>query len=54
MRIVIQGDIASFHHTAALQWHGTDAEVVPCDSFDEVFGVLNRHEAELGIVAIEN
>ncbi|HMS93136.1 MAG TPA: prephenate dehydratase domain-containing protein [Candidatus Saccharibacteria bacterium] len=54
MRIAIQGDIASFHHTAALQWHGTDTEVVSCDSFDEVFGVLNRREAELGIVAIEN
>lgn len=54
MRIAIQGDIASFHHTAALQWHGPDTVIVPCDSFDEVFGALNRHDAEIGIVAIEN
>ena len=54
MRIAIQGDIASFHHVAAQQWHGTDTAVVPCDSFDDVFGALNRHDAEMGIVAIEN
>ncbi len=54
MRIAIQGDIASFHHVAAMKWLGADVAVVPCDSFDEVFGSLNRHDAEMGIVAIEN
>ena len=55
MRIAIQGDVASFHHVAAMNWHGSDdVAIVPCDSFDEVFGALNRHDAEIGIVAIEN
>ena len=54
MRIAIQGDTASFHHAAAITWHGADTAIVPCDSFDEVFGALNRHDAEIGIVAIEN
>lgn len=54
MRIAIQGDIASFHHVAATTWSGPDVAVLPCDSFDEVFGSLNRHDAEIGIVAIEN
>lgn len=54
MRIAIQGDIASFHHAAAIKWLNADAAIVPCETFDEVFGKLNRHEAEIGLVAIEN
>lgn len=54
MRIAIQGEEASFHHTAAKQWFGDTTIIVPCDTFSEVFGTLNRHEAEAGIVAIEN
>lgn len=54
MRIAIQGEEASFHHTAAKQWFGQDIVIVPCESFSEVFGVLNRHEADAAIVAIEN
>ena len=54
MRIAIQGDTASFHHIAAMEWRGDDAAIVPCETFDDVFGALNRHDAELGVVAIEN
>ena len=54
MRIAIQGDTASFHHIAAMEWRGNDAAIVPCETFDDVFGALNRHDAELGVVAIEN
>jgi len=54
MRVAIQGEQASFHHTAAKQWFGEAVTIVPCDTFAEVFGTLNRHEAEAGIVAIEN
>lgn len=54
MRIAIQGEQASFHHTAAKQWFGDDIIIVPCDTFAEVFGALNRHEADAGIAAIEN
>lgn len=54
MRIAIQGDIASFHHVAARQWAGDAVPIVACETFDEVFGALNRHDADIGIVAIEN
>lgn len=54
MRIAIQGEIASFHHTAALQWFGNTITPVSCDTFAEVFGALNRLEADAGVVAIEN
>ncbi len=54
MRIAIQGEQASFHDTAAKKWYGSDVSIVPCESFSEVFGVLNRHEADAAMVAIEN
>ena len=54
MRIAIQGEKASFHDAAARQWFGDDITQVACESFGEVFGVLNRHEADAAVVAIEN
>ena len=54
MRIAIQGEQASFHDTAAKQWFGESIQTVSCDSFAEVFGALNRHEADAAVVAIEN
>lgn len=54
MRIAIQGQVASFHHTAALQWFGSAITPVACETFAEVFGALNRHEADAAMVAIEN
>lgn len=54
MRVAIQGEIGSFHHTAARQWFDKDVATVPAESFDEVFGLLNRREAEAAVVAIEN
>jgi prephenate dehydratase len=54
MRIAIQGEEASFHDTAAKQRFGADCVTVPCESFSEVFGTLNRHEADAAVIAIEN
>lgn len=54
MRIAIQGVRASFHDEAARQWFGDDIEIVPCDTFGEVFEAVNRHDADAAVVAIEN
>lgn len=54
MRVAIQGEVASFHDTAARQWFDVDITTIACDTFSEVFGALNRHEAEAAVVAIEN
>lgn len=54
MRIAIQGQLGSFHHLAAKRWFGDDATIVPADSFTEVFGLLNRHDADTAVIAIEN
>lgn len=54
MRIAIQGEKASFHDAAAGKWFDFPISLVPCESFSEVFGALNRHEADGAIVAMEN
>lgn len=54
MRVAIQGASQSFHHVATQQWFGDDVLIAPADSFSEVFGLINRHEADVAVVAIEN
>lgn len=54
MRVALQGEKASFHDAAARAWFSNAITLVPCETFPEVFGSLNRHEADIAIVAIEN
>lgn len=54
MRVVLQGELGSFHHLAARHWYTGDVEYVPTDSFSELFAVLADGRADQGVVAIEN
>ena len=45
MNVAIQGAQASFHHQAAASWFGEAISIIECESFGDVFGALNRHEA---------
>lgn len=54
MTVAIQGVSASFHHQAAQLWFGDSVSIIPCDSFGDVFGALNRHEASHAVIAVEN
>lgn len=54
MRIAIQGEQGSFHHQVAKTWFGNDVQILPAETFSDVFGILNRHETTKAIVAIEN
>lgn len=54
VQVAIQGQSGSFHHQVATQWFGKDVQILPAETFDEVFGMLNRHETTKAIVAIEN
>jgi prephenate dehydratase len=54
MRVAIQGEQGSFHHQVAKGWFGDDVQILPAETFDDVFGMLNRHETTKAIVAIEN
>lgn len=51
-QILIQGELGSFHHEAAMKLFGPTIEIVPCPSFHQVFASLNNQN--LGLVAIEN
>jgi prephenate dehydratase len=54
-RICIQGYEGSFHQEAAINFFGSDVEVIPCDTFRElVRRAANKKESEGGVMAIEN
>jgi len=54
MRIVLQGELGSFHHLAAGHWYKNDNEYLAAESFAEVFEVLAAGQADQAVVAIEN
>lgn len=54
-RIAIQGIAGCFHETAARRYFpGEELDIIPCRSFDELFGRMADDPALLGIAAIEN
>ncbi len=54
-RIAIQGIEGCYHETAARLWFaGAPLEVLPCQSFDELFARMAEDPGLLGIAAIEN
>ena len=54
MKIAIQGFEGSFHHTAALNYFGSDVEFCWCLNFREVARRVERAEVDYGVMAIEN
>lgn len=53
-KIAIQGIAGSFHHEAAERLLGTDIELLPCKTFQDVFAAAKSGQAETGVVAVEN
>ncbi len=53
MRIAYQGEIGAFSEAAARRMHA-DADLVPCRSFEEVFGAVDAGPAAYGVLPIEN
>lgn len=54
MRVVIQGEVGSFHHQAAQLWFESDLEIVEEESFSNVFASLENKKADIAVIAIEN
>ena len=54
MVVAFQGEIGAYSEEAAFQFFGPSIEVKPCESFDNVFQVVEQDEAQFGIVPIEN
>lgn len=53
--VAIQGIRGSFHEIAAVEYfRDTEPEVVPCDTFSDLFTLLSDGKADYGIVAFEN
>ena len=53
-RIAIQGGTGSFHEQAARLFYGNHIEVLPCNTFEELFTSMNEGKAPGAVMAIEN
>jgi len=54
-RIAIQGGLGAFHEIAALNYFGDEPiEIVPTNTFKDLFQSLKKAKADYGITAIEN
>lgn len=54
-RVAIQGVSGAFHEIAARQYFdGEEIEIIPCNTFKDLFHLLAQDPSTLGIVAIEN
>lgn len=54
LKIAIQGVPGSFHHQVALKNFGTDCEILPFNTFEQVAKAVSTGDADFGIMAIEN
>lgn len=53
-KVAIQGARGSFHEMAAEKYFGEDAELICCETFEDVFEALNAGIADVAVVAIGN
>jgi prephenate dehydratase len=52
--IAFQGEPGAFSQQAIRQLLGEDAQILPCQRFDEVFAKLDRGQAAAAVIPIEN
>jgi len=52
--VALQGEIGSFSEMAALQYFGSSAEILSCNSFDQVASMIKEGKADYAILPIEN
>ena len=54
-RVAIQGVYGAFHEIAARNYFvGEEIDIVPCDTFKDLFRAMEKDDELLGIIAIEN
>lgn len=54
MRVAIQGEPGAFSHEATDQLYGTEFELIPTRSFDDLFASVVSGESEIAMVPVEN
>jgi prephenate dehydratase len=54
-KVAIQGVSGSFHEIAARAYfEGEEIEIIPCETFKQVFNAIKKDSSVIGIIAIEN
>ncbi|MEN9443907.1 MAG: hypothetical protein RIS47_797 [Bacteroidota bacterium] len=55
MAVAIQGGYGAFHQIAAIKYFNNEnTPIIPCETFEGLFAVIDRGEADWAILAIEN
>ena len=52
--VAFQGEIGAYGEEAAFQFFGASIKTKPCESFEDVFKVVEREEVQFGVVPVEN
>lgn len=53
MRVAIQGELGSFSHEAA-QWLTAGAEILPCNTAEQVLQMLSGSQCDAAVIPVEN
>jgi prephenate dehydratase len=54
LSVAIQGEAGAFSHEAAVKLYGSDLELVPTRTFDDLFAAVFTGRAQRGVVPVEN
>lgn len=54
LKVAFLGPLGTFSHLAALRQFGSSADFLPCRSIKAVFETVDKEQAEVGVVPIEN
>lgn len=52
--VAFQGELGAYGEEAAISFFGPSVKVMPCESFGDVFRVVEKGEAQSGVVPVEN
>lgn len=53
-KVAFQGEIGAFSEEAAFKFFGSNVQTIPCQTFSDVFRIVERGAADFGILPIEN
>ena len=53
-RVAFQGELGAFSELATYEYFGNEVEVIPKETFADIFDAVSSGEADHGIIPIEN
>jgi len=54
VKVAFQGEIGAYSEEAAFKFFGEKIQTIPCQTFADVFKVVEKRKADFGIIPIEN